>query len=400
MMSDWREAIDGYLLSIEGELRAIRRHLHTHPEPSRQEFRTTQFLAKRLDEANIPHRIAPSGRGLIADSDADGDASTPRVAIRADLDALLLHDAKEVSYRSGREGVMHACGHDAHTAMALGAILALQRARDQLPGSLPWRAIFQPSEEVGEGAHEMIAAGALHGVRSILALHVDPDREVGRVGMRPGPLTAFCDDLHVTIRGSGGHAARPHQTIDPIATAAQWITTVYQSVPRSIDAHDPVVVTFGAIAGGGSPNVIPDAVTIQGTLRTLNRRATALAKERIQAIARGLAEASGARITIDFRDSLDGVVNDPAVTAAFGRAANEVVGEDRVDLIPQPSLGGEDFAHYQAHVPGCLLRLGVAAPDAPRTPLHSPRFDIDERALILGARVLARGVVLLSGGHS
>src|SRR5262245_48790476 len=158
-MTTWRALIDGYLDSIEDELRAARRHLHAHPEPSRQEFRTTQFVARRLAEAKIPHRLAPSGRGLLADSTSSG--ASPRVAIRADLDALPIQDAKDVSYRSCRDGVMHACGHDAHTAMVLGATLALHQAREALPRATAWRSIFQPSEEVGEGAWEMIEAGAI-----------------------------------------------------------------------------------------------------------------------------------------------------------------------------------------------------------------------------------------------
>jgi amidohydrolase len=391
MGSDWRRATDEFLAERSALLSGVRRHLHAHPELSREEFQTTQYLARQLAEHGLAVRVAPSGRGLVVESGPEGGAR--RVAFRADLDALAIHDAKEVPYRSTRPGVMHGCGHDAHATMALGAALALHHARDRLPEGLAWRAIFQPAEEVGEGAREMIAAGALDGVAAVLALHVDPAREVGRVGARAGVLTAFCEELHVAVRGRGAHAARPHEAIDPIAVAALLVTTIYQATPRAVDARDPTVVSFGAIAGGAGANVIPEVVTLLGTLRTLSPETAARVKGQLAAIARGLAEATRAEIALDFRHPIDGVVNDARVTAAFAEAAAEVVGPGRVEPIALPSLGGEDFAAYLAHAPGCLLRLGVAPPDGPGHPLHSPRFDIDERALAIGARVLAHGVV-------
>ena len=262
-MVDWRQAIDVYIESHTERWRAVRRHLHAHPEPSREEFGTTRFLAEQLDEAGVPVRIVPSGRGLIAGREGPDDR--PMVAMRADIDALLMHDAKALPYRSSREGVMHACGHDAHAAMVVAATLALWTQRDALPESTAWRAIFQPAEEVGEGALEMIAAGAVENVCAIVALHVDPDLAVGHVGYRTGVLTASCQDLHVTIKGMGGHAARPHLSVDPIGVAVQFINSIYQFVPRSVDSRDPVVVTFGCIQGGTSANVIPEQVELMGT---------------------------------------------------------------------------------------------------------------------------------------
>ena len=389
-MADGLEAIDDFLAERTERLAAVRRHLHAHPELSREEYQTTQFLARHLRDAGLEPRVAPAGRGLVVDGPAGGGR---RVAFRADLDALPIHDAKEVAYRSTRPGVMHGCGHDAHATMALGAALALHHARDRLPAGFAWRAVFQPAEEVGEGAREMIAAGALDGVAAILALHVDPHREVGRVGRRAGAMTAFCEELHVVVRGRGAHAARPHEAIDPIAAAAQLVTTVYQVLPRAVDVRDPTVVSFGAIAGGSGPNVIPEVVTLLGTLRAFSAATAARVRGQLAAIARGLAEATRAEIDLDYRHPIDGVVNDPRVTDAFAAAAAEVVGPGRVESIPLPSLGGEDFAAYLAHVPGSLLRLGVAPPGDPGQPLHSPRFDIDERALTIGARLLARGAV-------
>jgi len=393
-MTDWRSQIDTYLDASAGDLSATRRHLHSHPEPSREEYRTAEYLAGRLDAAGVPGRLIPSRRGVIAGPDSGGHGS--RIAFRADIDALRIHDLKDAPYRSTCEGVMHACGHDAHATMALGAALALWRCRDALPWPVPWRVLFQPAEETGEGAHEMVAAGAVAGVRALVALHVDPDLHVGKVGQRAGVMTAICQDLRVTVRGVGGHAARPHQSTDPIAVAAQYIGAVYQSVPRSVDAREAAVVTFGVVRGGSSPNVIPEKVELQGTVRTLSASAAVRVEERLRQIARGLAEASGAEIDLRLEHGVDAVINDPAVTTVCARAAAEVVGPGQVVPIPLPSLGGEDFAGYLAHTPGCLMRLGVASDDRPRHLLHSPHFDIDERALAVGAKVLAHSVVLLA----
>jgi amidohydrolase len=400
-MTDWREAVDSWIDARADELRSIRRHLHSHPEPSREEYQTIRFLASRLAEEGVPHALIPSRRGILAGAlETDG---RPLVAFRADVDALRIADAKEVEYRSLNEGIMHACGHDAHATMALGAALALWRCRENLPAAAAWRALFQPAEEVGEGALEMVAAGAMEGVRAILALHVDPERPTGRVGCRVGPLTAFCHELHVTIQGAGGHAARPHQVCDPIIAASQFVSTVYQLVPRSIDARDPAVVTFGSIQGGASANVVPEQVVLMGTIRTLSRASSQRIAERVQQIAEGIAAATETTFVVDLVNSTDGVVNDPGVTESCLRAAGEVVGPENLDEIPLPSMGGEDFSGYLTQAPGCLLRLGVAEEGKPQHLLHSPYFDLDERALTLGAKILAHGAILtastLAGGR-
>jgi amidohydrolase len=393
-MADWRSALDGYIDSIAETLRVVRRHLHAHPEPSREEFQTARYLADRLDEEGIPHRVLPSGRGVIADPFPE--PGTVRVAIRGDIDALRMQDQKEVAYRSTHDGVMHACGHDAHAAIALGASLALWHCRAWLPWPTPWRTIFQPAEEIAEGAFEMVEAGAVEGVRAIVALHVDPELTVGRIAQRQGVLTALCEEMRVTIHGRGGHAARPHQAVDPIGVAVQFVNSVYQFVPRSVDSREPVVVTFGSIQGGTSANVIPEQVRLLGTIRTFGRASAARVEERIKHIGHGLSEASRARIEITFHQTTDAVINDPGVTEVCVRAAADVVGIDHIDPIALPSMGGEDFAGYLAHAPGCLLRLGVAAPEGPHHFLHTPHFDIDERALAIGAKILARSAVLLS----
>lgn len=400
-MQDWRETLDHFLLDHAEQLVSVRRHLHAHPELSHEEYQTTRALARWLGEAGLTYRVLPSGRGVVAEP--PGNPPGPLIALRADMDALPIRDVKDVPYRSTRDGMMHACGHDAHTAMVLGAALALHHLGrpGDLPHSVPWRALFQPAEETGEGAAEMVAAGAMEGVGAIVALHVDPDLPVGQVARRTGVMTACCDELHVAVIGRGGHAARPHQCIDPIAAVVPFLAAAHQLVPRSVDSRDPVVLTFGAITGGTQGNVIPDRVILRGTLRTLARPISQKIGERLHAIARGIGEATGATIEVTFLPGPDAVVNDPGVTAIASDAAAEVVGPANVRDLPRPSLGGEDFAAYLPKAPGCLLRLGIAAPGSDVwPPLHTPNFDIDERALSVGTRILARCAVLLSAGRA
>jgi amidohydrolase len=392
----WMTALDASIDSDAESLIAARRHLHAHPEPSGSEFDTVAWLAGRLAEVGVPYETIPSKRGLVAGPRTEPGQSL--VALRGDLDGLFIQDLKDASYRSTVPGVMHACGHDAHATMVLGASRALWRCRDHFPATILWRALFQPAEETGLGAIEMMEAGAVEGVRAIVALHVDPERPVGKIGYRVGMLTAYCSDLEVTIRGVGGHAARPHQTTDAIAAASTFISSVYQMVPRAVDARDPVVVTFGSIHGGSSPNVIPDRVDLRGTVRTGGRFQAEAVEAAIRKIGRGLEVATGVTFEIRFERGVDAVVNDPNVTRTCVEAASSVLGPEHVQEIALPSMGGEDFGGYLAQTPGCLLRLGVASGERTRHPLHSPFFDIDERALMLGAKILARSVVLLSLG--
>jgi len=394
VLQDWREAADAAAAESAAAMVEVRRRLHAHPEPSGEEFGSSHFIQQCLVEAGLEARLTPSGRGVLVDP----SAGPPRhgIALRADIDALRIQDEKTAPYRSQRPGVMHACGHDGHTATVFGALLALHRLeRDgALPWPVAWRGIFQPAEETGEGALEMVAAGALEGVDAVLAAHLDPSRPVGRVGVRYGALTAACDALQITIRGRGGHAARPHESLDPIAAAAQLISAIYLFVPRGGDSHDPVVVTIGQIQAGDNPNVIPDQALLKGTIRTLGGPVRERVQAHLQQIARGVAEASGAQIDLCITPGAQSVVNDPGLTDLLKSAATDVLGGGQVDIIARPSMGGEDFSYYLDHVPGAMFRLGCASPEVGNAPLHSPLFDLDERALVIGARILARAVVL------
>lgn len=390
---DWGQFLDHVIARRFGDLVALRRHLHTYPEPSGREYQTSAYVDTFLAPYGFEIRRGPERRGLIVDPPQR--AAGPRIAIRADLDALLIDDKKECAYRSRVPGVMHACGHDGHAATVAGAVLALDEAQsaDALPWPVAWRAIFQPAEETSRGAHEMIEAGALDGVQAILGLHMDPSRPTGTIGYRHGPLTASCDEMEVEIQGRGGHAARPHESIDPIAAAAQLISSIYLFVPRGTDSHDPVVVTFGQVVAGENPNVIPERVTLRGTVRTLGGATRERTKEHVRQLARGLAEASGAKIAVLFLAGTSAVRNDFALTDLIREAGAEVLGAAHIQQIDKPSMGGEDFSHYLDRVPGAMFRLGCAPSIGLAPPLHSPKFDLDERAIALGARILARAVV-------
>lgn len=393
-MTAWEKAIDGFVDSIAEEMRSMRRHLHRNPELSLQEFQTTEFLADKLRQLGISFRIPPSKRGVIAEGNPD--SSMPRVAMRGDIDALPITDQKDVPYRSQCDGVMHACGHDAHTTMVLAAARALKDVEGTLPWPCPWRAIFQPAEEVGLGAQEMIQAGAVDGVRAIVAFHVAPDLPLGKVGWKEGEMTAGCQDIDVVINGKGGHAARPHLSIDPIAAAVHFLGDVYRLIPRLVDSRDPVVVTFGSIKGGEKNNVIPDRVFLKGTIRTLSRKSAEEVRAFLEKIRRGVEEITGATIGFTFDDYLGPVFNNAHVVQTMEKAAAEVIGPENLVHLPKASMGAEDFGNYGLQVPGCMLRLGVGIEGQPLHHLHTPSFDLDERALAIGAKILARTLVLLA----
>ena len=359
MPADWRESLDH---TIDGQFETLvelRRHLHAYPEPSGEERDTTLHLYQLLDERGFTPRMGPEGCGVIADTKPPGSDSI--VALRADIDALRIHDAKQVEYRSQHDGIMHACGHDAHTAAMFGALTAVKNLSDR--GEVPWdvtvRGIFQPAEETCVGARQMIEAGALDGVASVVALHVDPTRQVGRIGLRNGVLTASCDEMHIRITGRGGHAARPHEANDPIAAAAQLVNALYLYIPRVTDSQDAAVVTIGQLAGGDTPNVIPELVTLRGTIRTLNRVVRRETMEHICRIAAGLGSTTNTKIDVHFGLACKSVVNDSALVGVLRQAGREVLGSDGLEEIERPSMGSEDFAFYGTMVKCFCACLGV-----------------------------------------
>ncbi len=394
-MSDDRARILAQLDRIAPELTTIRRHLHAHPELSGAEFATTRFLRDRLDLEGLDLRIPKSGRGLVVEPLDSEQGSGPLIALRGDIDALPILEVDDGRpYRSIIDGQMHACGHDAHTTMALGAVLALHAVHRDLVDPPRWRAIFQPAEEISQGARDMVEAGAIDGVAAILALHVDPSRPVGAIGHRAGVMTAYCQELQIDIQGRGGHAARPHEAVDPVHVAAILLTQAYQLVPRAIDARHAVVLTFGVLQAGQTANVIPDSASLRGTLRTFCPDARDRLLERLEALTRGVAESTDAEVRLTLKTRTDAVRNDPTLTETWIASARNLPEIDAIQPITEPSLGAEDFAAYLGSCPGALLRLGAAPPgSSPAPPLHSPHFDIDEAALMLGSRLLIAGTL-------
>ncbi len=338
-------------------------------------------------------RFGSGQRGLIVDLGTK--VAHTRIGLRADCDALPILEENAFAHASQCPGVMHACGHDAHTAMLLGALIALKRAQVDINV----RGIFQPAEEAGDGALGMIGDGALDGISSIIALHVDPNLAAGNVAAVAGPQSASCQDFRITVHGRGGHAARPHLTIDPVAVSAALITQIYQAIPRHIDSRKPVVVSICQVHAGHASNVIPDTAQLGGTIRALDGTAAIEARDVMERICKGIGESFGAMIVPAFDRRIPSVVNDAEITGACITAAKQVVGESSVITTGAPSLGAEDFADYQQQIPGCMMRLGVKYDGREITPLHTPTFDVDENALLTGSRLLLCSLFKLTQSH-
>ena len=385
------------------ELIEFRRDLHAHPELARQELRTTRMVAERLRAAGLSPRVQPSGTGLVCDiegeqSVSDSRASTAsrrgyagRMAIRADLDALPIHEAPGLRFRSVNEGVSHACGHDIHTTVVLGTGLALAEALERGEPVPSTRLIFQPAEEVMPGgALDMIGFGALEGVGRIVSLHCDPKVEAGRIGLRVGPLTAACDKLAVRLTGPGGHTSRPQLTVDLVHTLAHLVTELPAALSRRVDPRHGLSLVWGAINAGQAANAIPQSGEAHGTVRCMDERAWAEAPDLVLELIDSIAAVYGAKTELDYIRGVPPVVNDVTVIEAMRTAAAEVCGSENVVSVEQ-SLGGEDFSWYLRQVPGAMIRLGVRAPgDTVQRDLHQPSFLADESAIAVGVRFFTR----------
>ncbi|MFD7260919.1 amidohydrolase [Streptomyces sp. NPDC059874] len=385
---------------LRAELIAFRRDLHMHPELGHQEFRTTAAIKARLEKAGLRPRVLKSGTGLICDV-GTWDGVRPMTALRADIDALPIPDAKtHVSYRSTFPDRAHACGHDVHTAVVLGAGLVLADLDRQGLLPRPVRLLFQPAEEVlPGGATDAIDSGVLDGVGKILAVHCDPRVDAGKIGLRPGPITSACDRLEVTLSGSGGHTARPHLTTDLVTAAARVAVDVPALLSRRMDARSGMSVTWGRIEAGHACNVIPMHAELSGTVRCLDLGAWHEAPDMIHAAIDEVATMHGAKFEINHVRGVPPVVNDPAVTELLREAMAIRRGADSIEDTEQ-SLGGEDFSWYLEHVPGAMARLGVRTPgDLAKRDLHRGDFDVDESAIAVGVEFFT-AAALLDGRRS
>lgn len=382
-------ALDQAITALEPELIEIRRDLHTHPELSGEETRTTAIVAKRLAEADIRVRPLP-GTGLIADLGAEQAAY--RVALRADLDALPVAERSGVPWSSERDGVCHACGHDVHTVALLGAALALRAHDEELRAlGIGVRLLFQPAEEViPGGALGLIAAGALTDVDAVFAVHCDPSLDVGRVGLREGAITAACDRIGVRLSGRGGHTSRPHLTEDLTFALAKVVTEVPAALSRRLDPRAGAALVWGAVNAGRAANVIPASGECLGTLRMLDAATWEHVGPILEEIVAGVVAPYGVTAQLDRVKGVPPVVNHPEAIDAFREAAG-LAGLDPTTTTQ--SLGGEDFAWYLQSVPGAMARLGTRTPGGPAYDLHQGDLVVDEDAIGLGARLLACAVL-------
>lgn len=392
-------AIDSFADEHQAAWIAYRRERHCAPEASGEETETSHSVCERLKSLGISAFIPDRGVGVVGDLlVGDATSETPAIAIRADIDALRMSDRKNVGYASIKDGLAHACGHDVHTTIVLGVAEVLTHLSHSESIDVPSgriRFLFQAAEETCDGATWMVEDGVLSGVRSILGLHVEPNLLAGQIGLRYGIFTARVDEVFITVSGRGGHAARPHSTTDPIHAAAMLTSDLYQMLPRNTDVRDASVFTICRINGGHTSNVIPDEVSIAGTLRTTDDSGRERLMQRINDICQSIATVTGNTVYVDFRHPLGSVVNADHETSAFEVAARQVLGDMNVVLLDRPSMGGEDFAMYLDHCTGSQIRLGCAA-SQPWPHLHSPVFDIDESAIAFGVRVLARAALLLT----
>ncbi|WP_129841963.1 amidohydrolase [Streptomyces sp. RFCAC02] len=385
--------------TLRAELVAFRRDLHMHPELGNQEVRTTAVLTERLTRAGLTPRVLDGGTGLICDITAPG-LDGPLLALRADIDALPIPDTKTVPYRSTVPGRAHACGHDVHTTVVLGAGLVLARAAAEGRLARPVRLLFQPAEEVlPGGAPDIIEYGVLDGVERILALHCDPKVDAGRIGVRTGAITSACDRIEVTLAGPGGHTARPHLTTDLVTAAAKVATEVPALLARRVDTRAGMAVTWGRLTTGHASNVIPQTAQLSGTMRCLDLDAWHAAPDLVHAAVDEVASLYRAKSELQYIRGVPPVVNDAGSTALLTAAMTARFGADAVEPTEQ-SLGGEDFSWYLEHVPGAMARLGVRPPATPGSPrpgardLHQGDFDVDETAITIGVDLLTTATTL------
>ncbi|NHA66705.1 amidohydrolase [Phycicoccus flavus] len=383
-------ALGERITSLSPGLIDLRRDLHAHPELSREETRTTESVARRLDAAGVAVRMLP-GTGVVADLGAPEPAY--RVALRADMDALPVRERSGLEYTSTVTGVCHACGHDVHTTALVGAVLALQTVDAALAErGIAVRAVFQAAEEVMPGgALDAITAGVLDGVDCIFAVHCDPSIDVGQVGLREGALTAAADQIHVSLHGRGGHTSRPQLTEDLVFALAKVVTDVPAALGRRLDPRTGAALVWGTVQAGRVANVIPSTGDCRGTLRMLDAESWLTVGPLLEEIVMGVVQPYGVQAKVERLKGVPPVVNTADGISALRRAA--LAG--RVTPVPtSQSLGGEDFAWYLAHCTGAMARLGTRTPGGPTYDLHQGDLVVDERAVPLGARLLATAAVV------
>jgi amidohydrolase len=372
--------------SLAPRLVEIRRHIHANPELSGQEYQTAAYIAGVLSSCGLSVQEAVGKTGV--KGELAGKGSDRRIlAIRADMDALPIQERTDLDFASRKPGIMHACGHDVHATVGLGVAMVLSRLSEPLGGKI--RFLFQPAEEIAQGANWMIREGVMRDVSAVLGLHVFPSIPARSIGVRYGALTAAADDLEIFIQGESGHGARPHEAIDAIWIASQVITTLQQAISRTQNPLRPIVLTIGQISGGRAPNVIADQVRMAGTVRSLHPETHAHLPEWIEGLVTNVCSTYNAKCQVNYRRGVPSVQNDQFLTRLVEEAGLEAWGQDRVLILSEPSMGAEDFSLYLQQAPGTMFRLGVGSTNLLNPPLHHPEFLVDESAILTGVITLA-----------
>ncbi|MBB1647466.1 M20 family metallopeptidase [Sphingobacterium sp. UME9] len=376
---------------------AIRRHIHQHPELSFQEYETSAYIQQQLGELGIPFEIVAQ-TGVVAVLTGQKSASDDIVVLRADIDALPIYEQNDVGYKSKNSGVMHACGHDFHTANLLGAASILNDYKTEFSGKIVL--LFQPAEEkIPGGAIQVLESGILESfggtIKAVLGLHVSPRVSVGKVGLRSGRFMASSDEFYFTIKGRGGHAAEPHRAVDPIMIGAQLLTTLQQVVSRKANPDVPSVLTFGRFIGDGAANVIPEEVKLAGTFRTMDEVWRKEALEMVAEIAATLPVSLGAKVEVEVRHGYPALYNDPALT----QKVKTIIAETMGNSVPQDLeiwMAAEDFAYYSYRYPALFMLIGTNNDDsATQYGLHNPQFNLDEKAFETSIAVLVNAAISL-----
>lgn len=385
------DVISSKASELAEKVQRYREYIHTHPELSYQEFATQAYVKEQLKKIGIDSIATCATTGILAViRGSHHEHNQPCIGLRSELDALPIHEQNEVPYKSQNEGVMHACGHDVHTAILLGAAEILWELRNELPQ--PVKLFFQPGEEKNPGgASFMIADGALQNppVKAMAALHVFPEMPVGKLGFKTGLYMASCDEIYITIHGKGGHGATPHQTIDPIMIGAQLLTGLQQIVSRNCDPKIPCVLSFGHFEALGATNVIPEKAIIKGTFRTMDEPWRAKALELISKHVHNTVEQFGATVDFEISKGYPYLENDETYTNKVRHGAEELLGQASIETLPI-RLTSEDFSYYAQEIPVCFFRLGVRNEEKGIVHgVHHPKFDIDTHALEIGIKTMA-----------
>ena len=384
------------------DLIAMRRDLHEHPELAYEEVRTSGIVARRLQSLGLEVQTGVAKTGVVgmlrgeASSNGEnngGNNGAKTIAIRADMDALPIHELNNVDYRSTVDGKMHACGHDGHTSILLAVADILSKRRTELAGNVKF--VFQPAEEIVGGAEPMVKEGAMQEVDGIIGLHLISSYPLGRVGVRSGPVFASADKFTLIVNGKGGHAAMPADSVDPIVIAAYIVTALQTLISRETSPFSPAVITIGTINAGSAFNIIPETAVLQGTMRSYNKKHREKLLRRIQEIATGIAGAMNATCDVEMMDGCPPCINDANMTEVVHKAAIEAVGTDKVDNGEEVmTSASDDMAYFLDAVPGCYFVVGASNPaKGTNFPHHHPRFNIEEDALPIAVEVLSRAAM-------